>query len=595
MSQDSNPSGPPRSPAGSTGGPMAERMQALLSRAAEEQLTEQRQVSTVLNDLRQLVAGLGEQLRGTASSTRLDSLGSEVAALVTELRTSTTGLGERLDAVGRRLDDHAAATTGLAAENGAGALALEKRVAALGSQVTAGEATLVRLTGSLSPLSAVPGILATVQSDVSAMQSRLEAVGDGLNAVAEVAEVRTDLRAVRDDVEQLAGSLAKHAPPTSEDVASAVSQQISDHLVDELAPRLAELVATRVSSLLVEQVATAVTTAVQSGLDERVRAATGESELRINAHVDEAILALAEALLRRRRSSRGSVLAGVADTVAPAPAAEAAGPALPEHEAQLSVDAAEPASADTAVAVAEDTEDPASPAAAGGRDEAIGPAAVEADGAGEDAPETVATDDAVDSVSVDDVSLAAEADVTSEPAADLDGVDAPVPHEEAVETEETVESDDDEETDDEETDNASGPSPSSGIGAQPGRQSAPGSEPTPPTPPARISARTALDELLAGRQAWGYKAQPATASVGAGQTPAVGPHLDASQAPAPSSHARQTSSRAPASPEATGTEGLPSPEGEAPAGASTGSGLEEESFDDEQDGPRRRPWWRPGG
>ena len=68
-------------PAGGSGGPMSERMQALLSRAAEEQLVEQRQVSAVLGELRGLITGLGEQLRSTASSARLDSLGGDVTSL----------------------------------------------------------------------------------------------------------------------------------------------------------------------------------------------------------------------------------------------------------------------------------------------------------------------------------------------------------------------------------------------------------------------------------------------------------------------------------------------------------------------------------
>ena len=45
-----SPGGPP--PAAPPAGPVSDRMQALLSRAVEEQVTEQRAVSSVLRELR---------------------------------------------------------------------------------------------------------------------------------------------------------------------------------------------------------------------------------------------------------------------------------------------------------------------------------------------------------------------------------------------------------------------------------------------------------------------------------------------------------------------------------------------------------------
>ena len=83
---------------------MSERMQALLSRAAEDQLTEQRQVSAVLTDLRQLVTGLGERLDETASGAQLQSLGQGVSEISNELRGATSGLAHRLDALGQRVE-----------------------------------------------------------------------------------------------------------------------------------------------------------------------------------------------------------------------------------------------------------------------------------------------------------------------------------------------------------------------------------------------------------------------------------------------------------------------------------------------------------
>jgi chromosome segregation ATPase len=150
---------------------------------AEEQLTEQRQVSAVLADLRALVAGLGEQLRGTASSARLESLGGDVASLFTELRMSTAGLGERFEALSRRVDEQAAATHEIAGSAGAGNEALAVRVSALGTDLAAQSTALDRLTDSVNALAAFPDALASIQREVSGLHDRL----------APLAEVRTGL------------------------------------------------------------------------------------------------------------------------------------------------------------------------------------------------------------------------------------------------------------------------------------------------------------------------------------------------------------------------------------------------------------------
>ncbi|MCW2681027.1 MAG: hypothetical protein JWM62_2428, partial [Frankiales bacterium] len=439
------------------GGPMSERMQALLSRAAEEQLTEQRQVSAVLTDLRGLVAGLSEQLRGTASSARLESLGGDVSSLVTELRMSTNGLGDRFDALSRRVDEQAAATSEIAGTASAGNEALAVRVSALGNDLAAQSTALDRLTDQVSALAAFPDALASIQREVSglhdrlaplgevrtgladltartgaiealrpevaalasrldgmatgadvtrtrdslvaavtermdrleamasrptvgpedlstalapllerlealstsgpapvvdrlsgldgrlaALEERLGAVADRLAQVGEAAggvpavagdlarvaarvdelvAVRDDVTALRagvtalqddsplpslvlgvaalrEDVEDLGGRVNAVTIPSAEAISTSVGQQVTDRLVDELAPRVADVVLTRVAATLVEQVSGSVTTNVQNGLTEKVRAATADSERRISAHVDEAVLALAEALLR---------------------------------------------------------------------------------------------------------------------------------------------------------------------------------------------------------------------------------------------------------------------------------------------------------
>lgn len=273
---ENDPQGATRPPT-TPGGPMSERMQALLSRAAEEQLTEQRQVSAVLTDLRTLVKGIVEQVSGTASSALLEGLGGDVASLATELETSTAGLEERLDALGERL----------------------------------------------SAIGDAAGGVPAVARDLARVSGRVE----------ELSGVRDDVAALRGEVEDVSARVAAVAFPTTEAVSAAVGQQVTDQLVDELAPRVADVVLTRVAATLVEQVAGSVTASVQNGLAERVRAANADTERRISAHVDEAVLVLAEALLRRRSSRSGaSAMAGLFDLEPTVTAPALTDPAAPADE-----------------------------------------------------------------------------------------------------------------------------------------------------------------------------------------------------------------------------------------------------------------------
>jgi len=355
-----------RAPVGSAG-PMSERMQALLSRAAEEQLTEQRQVSMVLTDLRQLVTGIGEQLRGAASAARLDGLGDDVTAGLADL-TARTGVLESMR------DDVTAVLTRVAELASGSALtrtqdALASRLDQLEAAASRPTLTLEQLRSELVPvlarlteleaarpvlerLSGLDGRLEVLEQRLSAVADRLADVGDAAGGVPSVAidvgrlvgkvesltglpAVVADLRAgvtalrddsplpslaravagLREDVADLNGQVGAVSVPSADAVAAAVTHQVTDRLLDELAPRVADLVLTRVATTLVEQVSGSVTTSIQDGLAERVRAATTDSERRISAHVDEAVLALAEALLRRRRDTRAGVLAALAPEV----------------------------------------------------------------------------------------------------------------------------------------------------------------------------------------------------------------------------------------------------------------------------------------
>lgn len=201
-------------------GLVSERMQALLSRAVEEQVSEQRSVSAVLADLRREVADLAEGVRLAASESSLGVLA-------------------------RRLDERDVAAARSAAPE----------------QLTVSPSDLRAAveTGPLAErLSSLSGTLEEVQQQLSQVVERIAELGA---AAGELPALSIGMTALRSDVEQLTSRLAGSAAPGAEEIAQVVDR--------------------RVSALLLE------------------------SEGRVIAHVDDAVLVLAEALLRRRRNGRG--------------------------------------------------------------------------------------------------------------------------------------------------------------------------------------------------------------------------------------------------------------------------------------------------
>jgi hypothetical protein len=100
---------------------MSERMRALLSRAAEEQLLEQRQVSSVLGELRTLVEDVDERL---ATSEQVERVAAEVRALSERVETRLDAAEARSAELAERIGG-ATALLGEAAQDIAGAVAAQ--------------------------------------------------------------------------------------------------------------------------------------------------------------------------------------------------------------------------------------------------------------------------------------------------------------------------------------------------------------------------------------------------------------------------------------------------------------------------------------
>jgi chromosome segregation ATPase len=444
---------------------MSERMQSLLSRAVEDQLSEQRQLAGVLGEIRAVLGRLDEQL-GALRAAGPDGAAAQVeqasAAVSADVRDAVRVLAERLDGVSRlvqqrghdlaeirgsvaelkeSVDRQVAAIDGVsgglgalpafgerieALQGGLGGLhdrlnGLEELVAGVAALQQRGETTETALRELRHAFSGAAARLAELpaRGDVESMLARPV---DGLDAVgARLGRVETALPSLLERLDaidaattgvearlrELAEQLTDGTPAAGTDpvereeatVALADLRAEIERRFDELAERdtgdtTADRLSVRIDELherlfgeggLQEQVtglAVADGGAAAAGgepVEELVTRAVADSERRLAAHVDEAVLALAEALLKRR-ASRAGVRAEIVAAAAPAPAApvvsEPSGPVVAD-EFDEPTEADEPTEPDEPV-LDEGAEEP--DAASEEPDE---PSAGEADAAGE--------------------------------------------------------------------------------------------------------------------------------------------------------------------------------------------------------------------
>lgn len=83
---------------------VAERMQALLSRAVEDQVSEQRAASAVLTDVRGQLLALSDGVRLAASEASVERLVDSVDTVLADLRAATVLLDQRLATLTERSD-----------------------------------------------------------------------------------------------------------------------------------------------------------------------------------------------------------------------------------------------------------------------------------------------------------------------------------------------------------------------------------------------------------------------------------------------------------------------------------------------------------
>lgn len=370
---------------------MSERMQSLLSRAVEDQLSEQRQLAGALTEVRAQLSHLGSQLEGMQGGAAGPQVEQAMAGVTAEVREAVRLLAERLDGVAQLVQQrgHDLAEQRAAIEEVKGAVAEHSR--ALGG-ITGGLSALPAfgdridtLQGGLGGLTDRLRGLEELGAAVTALQQRAESVDNGLRELRQAftgvasraAQLpgREDLDAaagrVTDAVEGLSsrlGRIESSLPSLLErlDALAAAQAEHADALA-ALHDRFDDVAAANIASgplagddaaaesvLAIEASLRSVREKVdelhrdqptgdelgelrerldalhegvlgEGGLTERVQQlavpgqgvaaeevralvadAVAETEQRLSDHIDEAVLALAEALLRRRPARSGS-------------------------------------------------------------------------------------------------------------------------------------------------------------------------------------------------------------------------------------------------------------------------------------------------
>ncbi|HVE99243.1 MAG TPA: hypothetical protein VNA12_08695 [Mycobacteriales bacterium] len=251
-------------------GQVSERMQSLLSRAVEDQMAEQRQLQLLVNDIRATLAQLQQDIRQLAGGQSTEAVRADITTLGGEVRGSSAQLGERLEAVVRAVTASVQAVQSVTAQ-------LDRVHEQLNHQqqvLATLPATVQRAAAEATPTdNAIRDEMAALRAEIAQMRA---ATGELVRG-----EVGGLGHGVRSDVAALRNTIGSEVGGLGHEVRTEVAG-----LRDALGGELADVRA------LVEREIAAVRAATRADAEETARSVT--------THVDTAVLALAEALLRRR-------------------------------------------------------------------------------------------------------------------------------------------------------------------------------------------------------------------------------------------------------------------------------------------------------
>jgi hypothetical protein len=311
-------------------------LRSMLSQAVEDQLLDQREIVGAIGDVRAEVMRLSQELADMRAQQPRDDAEAQINTVTVEMREAVQFLSERLDGV-----------TGMVAQRG-------EELAEIRTALTAIDAHLRAQGETIGVLSAGVQSLPSYGERVSALQDNLQVLHRQLAGI-EAALAATEDNPVDErlrSIETLVAPLAARLDAVSDtSVAQSGSMSELQSALGQLQSALAamqgriEPLASDITAIgadvagLVE--GTADGAALDSRVSESVNHAVRQTERRMIEHIDEAVLALAQTLLRRRPVSIASQMTATPTTEAPA--ALNTGPGAAEPATDTDPGAAEPA------------------------------------------------------------------------------------------------------------------------------------------------------------------------------------------------------------------------------------------------------------
>lgn len=318
-------SGPPVS--GPTDGGGSERLQALLAQASQGQREEQREITNSLTEMRNQLQRLGQEIAELRAAPSADSGdGAAINNVTVELREAVRFLSDRLDGVTR-----------MVAQRGEELADIRAALSAIDAHVRSQAETIGVLSTGLQALPSYGERVSGLQEHIDAVAQRLTGVETAVSRPAADSGVNNRLAAIEASLtplgEQVAGATqaaAEHRSALAETAASlqalhgkldsleagtqaalATPPSFDDSAITALDQRLAAVgsdlstLREQVSGLATEAAPAAAGAITEDDLERAMRA----SEDRLRSHVDDAVIALAEALLRPRSAAAPSAAA----------------------------------------------------------------------------------------------------------------------------------------------------------------------------------------------------------------------------------------------------------------------------------------------
>jgi chromosome segregation ATPase len=212
---------------------MSDRMQSLLSRAVEDQLSEQRQVASILTEVRGQLARLDQQLGAIRSADSSDGSGQlqdALAGVGTDLREAVRILAERIDGVARLVQQRGHDLSEIRASIGELRESIDSHVTAIDG-----------ISGGLGALPAFGDRIEALQGGLGGLHDRLGGLEElvvGVTALQQRADATdTGLRELRHAFTGVAARIAE-LPPRA-DIESLLSRPAE--AIDGVAGRLSRL------------------------------------------------------------------------------------------------------------------------------------------------------------------------------------------------------------------------------------------------------------------------------------------------------------------------------------------------------------------